>query len=214
MRENKAFASLTSGLLARKGQARPAMRPQGFGQGVGPEDLGWNDMGYDVGRVAGPRLSASLSSGSSSFTPEPANSELPEVIRQQNDIAREFGEPVLVPAVEPVAAVAEVVVVAERAPEPLAPSASKAAPARRRAHASSKVASLAVSPRGDGRKAAFTLRLDAERHLRLRLACAVQNRSAQQFVTDALDQLLESLPDVSRLAASLPNPAGAENAVL
>jgi hypothetical protein len=42
----------------------------------------------------------------------------------------------------------------------------------------------------------------------------VQNRSAQQFVTDALDQLLESLPDVSRLAASLPSPAGAENAVL
>ena len=30
--EPKAFASLSSGLLARKGAARPAMRPQGFGQ--------------------------------------------------------------------------------------------------------------------------------------------------------------------------------------
>src|SRR3546814_19343107 len=45
--EPKPFASLSSGLLARKGAAKPAMRPQGFGQiGVGTEDLGWNDMGY------------------------------------------------------------------------------------------------------------------------------------------------------------------------
>ena len=34
MGEPKAFASLSSGLLARKGAARPAMRPQGFGQGL------------------------------------------------------------------------------------------------------------------------------------------------------------------------------------
>ncbi|MBW0145264.1 hypothetical protein [Sphingomicrobium clamense] len=47
MSEHKAFASLSSGLLARKGSARPAMRRQGFGQ-VGPgglDDLGWNDLG-------------------------------------------------------------------------------------------------------------------------------------------------------------------------
>ena len=45
MGEPKAFASLSSGLLARKGAARPAMRPQGFGQsGASLEDLGWNDM--------------------------------------------------------------------------------------------------------------------------------------------------------------------------
>src|SRR4029450_10609527 len=48
MGEPKAFASLSSGLLARKGAARPAMRPQGFGQvGSGVEDLGWNDMGFE-----------------------------------------------------------------------------------------------------------------------------------------------------------------------
>src|SRR5215218_9597965 len=48
MSEPKPFASLSSGLLARKGAARPAMRPQGFGQvGNGLEDLGWNDMGFE-----------------------------------------------------------------------------------------------------------------------------------------------------------------------
>jgi hypothetical protein len=50
MSEPKPFASLSSGLLARKGQARPAMRPQGFTGGyaslAGIEDLGWNDMGH------------------------------------------------------------------------------------------------------------------------------------------------------------------------
>jgi hypothetical protein len=46
--EPKTFASLSSGLLARKGAARPAMRPQGFGQGGGSlEDLGWDDMGFE-----------------------------------------------------------------------------------------------------------------------------------------------------------------------
>ena len=46
--EPKVFASLSSGLLARKGAARPAMRPQGFGQGGGAlEDLGWDDMGFE-----------------------------------------------------------------------------------------------------------------------------------------------------------------------
>ena len=50
-------------------------------------------------------------------------------------------------------------------------------------------------------KAAFTLRLDRERHLKLRLACAVDGRSAQQLVTEALDQLLERMPELDGLAA-------------
>ncbi|MEP6982919.1 MAG: hypothetical protein ABI853_04660 [Sphingomicrobium sp.] len=49
-------------------------------------------------------------------------------------------------------------------------------------------------------RAAFTLRLDPNRHLKLRLACAVDGRSAQQLVTDALDQLLERMPDLDGLA--------------
>ena len=51
--EPKPFASLSSGLLARKGAAKPAMRPQGFGQvGAGLEDLGWNDMGFEPPKAA------------------------------------------------------------------------------------------------------------------------------------------------------------------
>ncbi|MBN2971572.1 hypothetical protein JW805_06020 [Roseomonas aeriglobus] len=45
----KPAASLSSGLLARKGQARPAMRPQGFhGPAATLDDLGWNDMGGEA----------------------------------------------------------------------------------------------------------------------------------------------------------------------
>jgi hypothetical protein len=49
-------------------------------------------------------------------------------------------------------------------------------------------------------KIAFTLRLDKDRHLKLRLASAVTNRSAQRLVTAALDQFLESIPEVEALA--------------
>lgn len=58
---------------------------------------------------------------------------------------------------------------------------------------------------GSKAKAAFTLRLDAERHLKLRLACAVSNRSAQMLVTEALDKLLNDMPEIGQLAARLPN---------
>ncbi|MBV9842054.1 MAG: hypothetical protein JOY99_11115 [Sphingomonadaceae bacterium] len=44
-----------------------------------------------------------------------------------------------------------------------------------------------------GRKAAFTLRLDAQRHARLRDACAASQRSAQQLVTQALDHFLAAV---------------------
>ena len=54
------------------------------------------------------------------------------------------------------------------------------------------------------RKAAFTLRLDAERHLKLRLASAVTGRSAQQIVCQALDDFLTTLPEIDRLADQLP----------
>ena len=52
-------------------------------------------------------------------------------------------------------------------------------------------------------RAAFTLRLDTERHLMLRLACTLKNCSAQQLVTDALDALLCDMPDVRQLAAQV-----------
>jgi hypothetical protein len=196
MRDNKAFASLSSGLLARKGQARPAMRPQGFGfSTTGLDDLGWNDMGHDAAapRPVTARLPANLA-GPAASAPMPAM--VPPVVRQQEEIAREFGTP----AEAEVAAEPVLEVVAE-APVSAAPK-LKAAP--KKAKAPKAAAPKGVASPAHGRKAAFTLRLDAERHLRLRLACAVQNRSAQLLVTDALDQLLGSLPDVARLAASLP----------
>jgi hypothetical protein len=37
----------------------------------------------------------------------------------------------------------------------------------------------------------------------LRLACTLRNRSAQQIVTEALDLLLDALPEVSSLAAQV-----------
>jgi hypothetical protein len=65
------------------------------------------------------------------------------------------------------------------------------------------IAPVRRSALSDGRRAAFTLRVDAERHLALRLACTLQGRSAQQLVTDALDRLLTELPDVAALASQV-----------
>lgn len=157
MNEPKPFASLSPGLLARKGAARPAMRPQiqplhTFHEATARqlhEDLGWNDMGEDHAAPARPADVVALNGGSA---PEP---RVPEVVRQQESIAR---------------------------------SVARDAPAQRLAGA---------------RRAAFTLRLDAERHLKLRLACTVENRSAQQLVTEALDRFLGEMPDVGTLAAQL-----------
>src|SRR3989337_2586007 len=51
--EPKAFASLSSGLLARKAPPRPARKPQGFNQiGGNLDDLGWNDMGFEPPKPA------------------------------------------------------------------------------------------------------------------------------------------------------------------
>jgi hypothetical protein len=54
-------------------------------------------------------------------------------------------------------------------------------------------------------KAAFTLRLDPERHLKLRLACAVKGRSAQMLVTDAVDRLLADMPELDSMAEGTGN---------
>lgn len=60
-----------------------------------------------------------------------------------------------------------------------------------------------VRPRaepGSKGKAAFTLRLDQSRHLKLRLASALTGRSAQKMLIDALDKLLAEMPEVEQLA--------------
>lgn len=133
----KPLAALTSGLLARKGSAKPAMRPQGFGSfGARQEDLGWNDMGYEAAQPVP--------------VPDPAP---PVVVLQQQELA-------------------------ERVKRPATPK-------------------IARTVNG---KSAFTLRLDADRHLRLRLASAVRHQSSQQMVTEAVDALLAQVPGLDALA--------------
>lgn len=175
--EARPYASLSSGLLARKGTAKPAMRPQGF---TGFEDLGWNDMGHAQSEEPVEHHHEHVPSSIAALTPLPKGDE-PSVVAQQRAIAESFdtGE----------AEVEEIPAPAPRKAKVLAlPKRPAAAPA--------------------GKKAAFTLRLDAERHLKLRLACAVTGSSAQQIVTRALDDLLASLPEVDALAERVP--AGAK----
>lgn len=217
--EAKPFASLSSGLLARKGAARPAMRPQGFGQvGNGLEDLGWNDMGFEPPKAAdAPRDETHDAFGDdvvehprahpTGLTPvqSPVHDQQAELVERLNgadeadetvedeiDETAEVYEPEAENQVEATAAVESTVaerVIAKIVPAPIAakPVAPRRAPRPR-------------SAPGSKGKAAFTLRLDPERHLKLRLACAVDGRSAQQLVTDALDQLLERMPEMDGLA--------------
>jgi len=144
------MAALTSTLLARKGDARPAMRRvhDVLGSSIGPahrageldlsefhDDLGWNDLGH---------------------------AQPPGAREQQQRVMRSFMQQ---------------------------PSRSENRPAIAR-----------------GAKAAFTLRLDEDRHLRLRLASAVGKRSAQQIVVEALDAFLERQPGLDALVAHAPKP--------
>ncbi|HKX22988.1 MAG TPA: hypothetical protein VJM81_06910 [Rhizorhapis sp.] len=200
MGEPKPFASLTSGLLARKGTAKPAMRRQylGGGMGLGHEDLGWNDMGEDIASAQQhPHAGLSpLPSHPAVPEPQPAWLAAPSEARE-TAIA-----PVEVPAVvEQRQMLAEKVANGQFEEEPAAPKA-KAGKAKARP--------VGLDQRKS--KAAFTLRLDADRHLKLRLACAVSNRSAQQLVTEALDELLEQWPHVEQLAEQLPERRAAGQA--
>ena len=199
MRENKTFASLSSGLLARKGAAKPAMRPQGFGNfGGSLEDLGWNDMGQGDEPEPEPHHIPSpvtaLTPSATRLAPEPA------VVLHQRALQQSFAQPES-EALE--AAETEPAATELAAQEPAAPEAAAPEPA-----------AVYTLPRRRGEvktgkaKAAFTLRLDPERHLKLRLACALSRQSAQQLVTGALDQYLNSLPELDAFADCLPAETG------
>jgi len=151
MSEPKAFASLTAGLLARKGAAKPAMRPQLYDPNA---DLGFNDMGDDPAPVPAAVVRAvpvpiAFGPARDDAAPEPV------VVQQQAVLAQTFAEP------------------AYAAPRPRAVPGSK-------------------------NKSAFTLRLDADRHLKLRLLGAHRHRSAQSLVTEALDRFLAEFEPESR----------------
>lgn len=193
----RSYASLSSGLLARKGAARPAMKPQGYGQSHGFDDLGWNDMGYAAPPPVEEHeddLPEHVPSSISALTPAPklprdeAQADEPEVVAQQRAIAESYPE-------AEIEAEAEIEPVAE-ADVPVAVPQVKP-----RAHVVPLPKRPAARGKADeGKKAAFTLRLDGERHLRLRLATAVTGQSAQQIVTSALDAMLASIPEVEALA--------------
>jgi hypothetical protein len=207
MRDAKPFASLSSGLLARKGAAKPAMRPQGFGSfGSSLEDLGWNDMGQpSEAPVAYDHVPSSIES----LTPAAGGrfrAEPPQVVEQRRQLEEAFTpEPVAEPVPAPVIqAVAEPEPQPEPTPEPKVSAPVVRLPRRRAAPAPKPVAA-ALPARA---KAAFTLRLDPDRHLKLRLACALSRRSAQQLVTGALDDFLNSLPEVEAMTDRLPAEAG------
>ena len=167
MGQPKPLASLSSGLLARKGGARPAMRPQAFTPLASPaqtmDDLGWNDMG---GAEPAPPAA------------KPAPAPVPQVLVEREALTQGF---------EPLA-------FGERAVE--APAAVRPVSVATATRLRKETAHVA--------KSAFTLRLDQERHLRLRLASALTNKSAQVLVTQALDQLLGALPEVDALVTQLP----------
>lgn len=220
MNEPKPFASLSPSLLARKGGARPAMRPQY--QAYAPaapqfhdatpreaeEDLGWNDMGHDHAAqdhaaqdqeprespVVAKRVPAAVVALKPSAPLTPSVAKAADVVKAV-EVAK---APAIAPeAVPEVVEIPEIVrqqaAIAERVAKAAAPKIADKPPrdiVRRSAIA-------------EGRRAAFTLRLDAERHLKLRLACTISNRSAQQVVTDALDQFIAGLPDVAHLAAQV-----------
>lgn len=158
--EPKSFASLSPTLLARKGQARPAMRPQ-MVRAEAPrlDDLGWDDIGLDIAPPV----------------PPPATPITPDVVISTAAAAA----PIAATLKEIEDAFAET-----RAAQPQDAADPQDAP-------------LARAEPGGRDKAAFTLRLNGERHLKLRLACAVRHRSAQRIVTEALDAYLASLPDLN-----------------
>lgn len=226
------FASLGPSLLARKGGAKPAMRPQ-----VAPlveshtdiaaeqlEDLGWNDMGdHEHGDSADVvPIHGALDTGDFSDDASP-------VVRRQQ---RRLEERLLADAVM-------------TGPEDREPDyddedeasygedygdADDYAPVYARAedeeyeeegeidggaepivhiHARSQPVAVPAAPKPrvpaaqSGRRAAFTLRLDADRHLKLRLAATMQGVSAQVLVTDALDRLLAEFDDLEVIATHL-----------
>lgn len=191
----KPLASLSSGLLARKGQARPAMRPQGFAGfaslGGAIEDLGWNDMGQQEAVPQPVPVQDAPVAVAEPVAPAPT---LPPVLIDRAALAEEFTPPVEADAEE---------TVEHAAPAPVIDQLSRP---RRRAGKAASAKDVAAAPRS-GRKAAFTLRLDDDRHLRLRLASALRRQSAQQLVTAALDALLVSMPEVEALAQRSPRSA-------
>jgi hypothetical protein len=217
MSDPKPLASLSSSLLARKGGAKPAMRRQGYTnfpdhssdfEGEMHEDLGWDDMGYDVDPDHDAHPIEHVHNPLAGAIPNPGAA----VRQQQEEIAAKLG-------VKPSSEVAEqseaeeagdapVQLSISREVQPLAEKSSVLESARIQ-KSEAKKPRPATKSRTRKAKTAFTLRLDPERHLKLRLATAVKNISAQQLVTKAVDEYLKSIPELDDLAERVPSRGAA-----
>ena len=213
MNEHSGFASLTSSLLARKGTARPAMRSplqvrsghgaigsDGLSALSGHDDLGWNDMHGEQG--AAPELQAVQPGAEPQVRPAPPSK--PSVAQLQQAITDRLAHLASRAAAQGEQAAAPVLPVK---PAKLAPVDVAAKADAQKAVAGADVADAPrrQSALATGRRAAFTLRLDADRHLKLRLACTLHGRSAQMLITEALDRLIAEEPALCALAAQMPN---------
>ncbi len=239
------FASLGPTLLARKGGAKPAMRPQ-----LPPlvqdeaelaaladeqlEDLGWNDMGGE--EADHHEAGADIVPINAAVAADAAETSASPIVRRQQ---RRLEERVLADAamtgpdepeiddegfydsndsddytVDYSAANAEDEAfeddydfdnedaAEDSAGENFAPLTPSPVVAKKPVIVRAPVAPRAASAKSS-RRAAFTLRLDAERHLKLRLAATMQGVSAQALVTEALDALLSEFDDLDVIAAHL-----------
>jgi hypothetical protein len=239
------FASLGPTLLARKGGAKPAMRPQ-----VAPlvvdeaeiaaladeqlEDLGWNDMGDGETATDGEgSADVVVPINAAVAAADAAPVQSPIVHRQQ----RRLEERVLADAAMTGPEYAAENTLGESADEagetddfdyeawtsdeaeeeayadefdaadyaPLAPAPAPVvvpAKARRAPRAPARSPIRTLTPVTE-RRAAFTLRLDPERHFKLRLAATMQGVSAQALLTEALDAMLAEFDDLDVIAAHL-----------
>jgi hypothetical protein len=181
------------------------MRPQAPGFSPKPsaqslEDLGWNDMGEED-------APANHSAEVLQLTPAPANPEAeaktdkgspkPKVRTMREELEARLAEAGMDPTDVPAIPMKKKEALVSSAPAVRAVPTPAPAPAPR---------AEAPAPRkaeGFNRRAAFTLRLDGKRHLKLRLASTVRNRSAQQLVTEALDRFLNDIPEIEALAAQV-----------
>ena len=206
MVELKPIASLSGILLARKGAARPAMRRPTMTDNHGSaalaqDDLGWNDMGYDVDPDQSVPMDYEHDNQGYNPLAAAVPDAKPEVRLQQERLAEalhaqpQVGFDSLDTEQPPVNSALTVVTMT---PEP------PVIPVRSTSKMVSAKAKTRAAP-GLKEKAAFTLRLDQQRHLKLRLACAVRNKSAQNLVTEALDAFLDSMPEIGQIAANVPS---------
>lgn len=202
MAEIRPAASLTSGLLARRGDARPAMRRQAVSHLHLPltphDDLGWNDHGDDDEDLRPTVASLGL-------TPPDRRPFVDEQEDFGGDDVEVYVEEQDQSALSPITRHLEAI--AQRLTSVARDTSSKPISIRM---PSPKPKKPKADPGLSGRKAAFTLRLDGERHLRLRLLSALTHRSSQQLLLEALDALLAQHNKVEDLAGRVEEMDGAD----